>query len=77
MVTIIDSLGPYEPNINCTCIDRRTKVNIAHSLALAYERLNSIESNEKRPKDIRQAAQRDLEMVLELKDLFKKIADCP
>ena len=33
------------------------------SLALAYERLNGIESDEKRPKEIRQTSQRDLEMV--------------
>lgn len=77
MAKIIDTLGPYEPNINCVCIDGRTKVNIAHSLALAYERLNSIESDERRPKEIRQTAQRDLEMVLELKDIFKNINDCP
>lgn len=77
MAKITDALGSYEPNIDCKCIDGRTKVNIAHSLALAHERLNGIESDEKRPKLIRQTAQRGIEMVVELKDIFKKISDCP
>lgn len=73
MVKITDSLGTYEPKIDCKCIDGRTLAHIEISLDYAYRGLDKIRNDASIPKNIRKSADERLRTVLDLKDIFKKM----
>lgn len=76
MAKIVDTLGEYEPTINCDCIDSRTKVNLEEIFKDALHEQNRIRDDEKRPASLRKTADRNYKTIFGFKEMFDKIKKC-